>query len=436
MLAWEDPQVLSWSVERAQAAFEQTASSWRHWARRHPWLGPQREAVHASLRGIRLLSHAETGSQVAAPTTSLPERIGSDRNYDYRFAWVRDSSLALAILAVFGDLQTAEHYMDWLAARPVGARMPLQVLYRIDGVADAKESELPHVEGYRGSRPVRVGNHAADQLQLDSLGYLADCALIYLQQGGAWKPGYSRMVDELADFTVANWQRADHGIWELDEERHYVSSKVMGWVVLERACRIREHVHDTAPAHWIAAREAIRAEVMQRGWSEARQSFRQHYEADDLDASALLLSLMDFLPGDHPRIVATIAAVQRCLQRDGFVWRFHPASLGHPELPLDGLEAAFVPCTFWLASALARAGRAAEARELIEQVERSFGRRGLYSEEFDPRSGQARGNYPLLLSHAEHLRAVMDLAKAGPLGMAGMMASKAAGAIARAVQRE
>lgn len=244
------------------------------------------------------------------------------------------------------------------------------------------------------------------------------------------------MVDQLADFTVANWQRRDHGIWELDEERHYVSSKAMGWVVLERACRIRKHLHDVAPAHWIAARDAIHADVMQRGWSESLQSFRQHYDSDHLDASALLLSLMDFLPGDHPRIVATIAAVQRDLQRDGFVWRFHPASLGHGDMPLDGLEAAFVPCTFWLASALARAGRADEARALIERVERSFGQCGLFSEEFDPRSGQALGNYPLLFSHAEHLRAVMDLAKASPLGMAGMLAGKAAGAIARAVQVE
>ncbi|NUO73644.1 MAG: glycoside hydrolase family 15 protein, partial [Frateuria sp.] len=423
-----------WSVQQAQAAMDESRSAWQKWARLHPWLGPQRAAVLGSQRAIRLLSLAETGSQVAAPTTSLPERIGGDRNYDYRFAWVRDSSLALATMAVFGDLEAARRYMDWLAARPAGARMPLQVLYRIDGGTDATERELQDVEGYRGSRPVRVGNHAADQLQLDSLGYLADCVHIYLQQGGAWRPEYSRLVEGLADFTVANWRRRDHGIWELDQERHYVSSKVMAWVVLERAGRIRSHLHEPVPAHWSQTREAIHAEVMQRGWSESAQSFRQHYDADDLDASVLLASLMEFLPGDHPRMLATIAAVQKHLQRDGFVWRFHPASLGHPEMPLDGLEAAFVPCTFWLASALARAGRTAEARQILDHVDRSFGEPGLFAEEFDPRTGQALGNHPLLFSHAEHLRAVMDLAKSGPLGFAGMMAGKAAGAVARAMQ--
>lgn len=434
VLAWPGADREPWSMDRARAALDQTESSWQHWARAHPWLGPQRQAVLASQRVIRLLGHARFGSQVAAATTSLPEKIGGDRNYDYRYAWVRDSSLALAILAVFGDLAAAERYMDWLAQREPGASMPLQVLYRIDGSTPEPERVLEGVEGYSGSRPVRVGNHAAGQFQLDSLGYLADCALIYLEQGGEWKPPYTRMLEQVADFTAANWQRPDHGIWELDEQRHFVSSKAMAWVVLERTCSIWQQLHRPVPAHWESAREAIHREVVERGWSEALQSFRQHYDAEELDASALLLALMKFLPADHPKMVATVAAIQRELQRDGFVWRFHPRSLGRAELPLDGLEAAFLPCTFWLASALARMGRSDEARELLQRVDRSCATPGLYPEEFEPATGRTLGNYPLLFSHAEHLRAVMDLAKASPVGMAGMLAGKAAGAIARALR--
>ena len=436
--------VLSWgsappridSVEQARIAMEETQSRWQRWAIRHPWFGPHRAEVLASQRAIRLLGHARLGSQVAAPTTSLPEKLGGDRNYDYRYAWVRDSSLALAILAVFGDLPVAERYMDWLAARDPGGQMPLQVLYRIDGGTSAPERELDGVEGYAGSRPVRIGNHAVEQFQLDSLGYLADCALIYLQQGGAWKPAYSRMLDSVAEFTADHWRLPDHGIWELAEQRHYVSSKAMSWAALERACRIRERLGEPVPSRWRSEQEAIHSDVMDRGWSEALQSFRQHYDADELDASTLLLSLMEFVPADHPRMVATVSAVQRDLQRGGFVWRFHPRSVGRPELPVQGMEGAFVPCAFWLASALARQGRSQEAQELIERVEASFAALHLFPEEFDPGARRALGNYPLLFSHAEHLRAIMDLAKSRPSGLVGMMAGKAAGAIVRAIAGE
>lgn len=433
VLSGSDAQAPHWSVQRARECLEETADSWRRWAHAHPWVGPRRQAVLASQRVIRLLGHAHYGSQVAAATTSLPEKVGSDRNYDYRFAWVRDSSLALAILAVFGDLGAAEHYMDWLAQREPGAQMPLQVLYRIDGSTDAQERALHGVDGYCGSRPVRIGNHAATQFQLDSLGYFADCALIYLQQGGRWKPEYSELLERVADFTVSNWHLPDHGIWELDERRHYTTSKAMGWVALERSCRVRKHLHEPVPAQWEQARDAIHREVLERAWSEELQSFRQHYDAEEVDASVLLLSLMDFLPAHHPKMVATVAAIQRHLQHEGFVWRFHPRSVGRTELPLDGLEAAFLPCTFWLASALARMGRSDEAQDILERVEHACGDPGLYPEEFDPRHGCALGNHPLLFSHAEHLRAVMDLAKAGPIGMAQMVAGRAAGAISRAL---
>lgn len=424
----------SWSTAAAARALDETLAAWSDWAKRHPYLGPQRDASLASLRTMRLLSYEPSGSQVAAPTTSLPERIGGDRNYDYRYAWVRDSSLALAIMAVFGDLQAAGRYMDWLAGLSTTGTMPLQVLYGIDGSCDVSQRELPDLDGYRTSRPVRIGNHAAQQLQLDSLGYLADCALIFLQQGGQWKPPYTRMMEDIVAFTQANWQVEDNGIWELGERHHYVSSKAMGWVVFDRVGRIFRKLGRDPDPHWERTAQAILREVAERGWSERRQGFRQHYDTDELDASTLLLGLMGFLAADHPRNVANVAAIQRELQRDGFVWRFHPRALGQPDQSLDGLEGAFVPCTFWLASALAKLERTDEARAVLERAEAAFGPLGLYAEEFDPVRGEALGNFPLLFSHAEHLRAVMDLAKAQPLQMAEMMAGKVAGKVLRALR--
>jgi GH15 family glucan-1,4-alpha-glucosidase len=419
----EDPT--RWDVDRAKAALSDTINAWSKWSSKHPFFGPRKEAVVRSVITIRLLSFQPNGNQVAAPTCSLPEKIGGQRNYDYRYAWIRDSSLALAILSVMGDLEAAEKYMDWLAQLGSSNDMPLQVVYRLDGSCHIEEQELADVKGYRGSAPVRIGNHAFSQLQLDSLGYLADCALIYLQQGGQWKAPYWQMIERIAEFTVANWQRKDSGIWELSPQRHYVSSKAMSWVVLNRACRIASELPSTrAPPHWQSAMQDIFNEIMQRGWSEELQAFRQHYDSDDLDASVLLLTTMDVLPADHPRMVSTVAAIRRHLERDSFVWRFHPKSLGRPDMPLDGLEAAFVPCTFWLASVLARMGNTDEADEILDKVDAAFGQLGIYPEEADPLTGAALGNMPLIFSHAEHLKAVMDYAKAKPMAHLAMAAGK------------
>lgn len=430
--AWCEAPSL-WSVDAAERALRETLDVWQTWSRRHPLLGAQRHAALGSLRTIRLLSYEPSGSQVAAPTTSLPERIGGSKNYDYRYAWVRDSSLALAILAVFGDLHAAERYMDWLAGLESASPMPLQVLYGIRGECHAEEYTLDDIEGYAGSKPVRIGNHAAGQLQMDSLGYLADCAQIFLQQGGHWKPEYTRLMERIAAFTAANWQQQDNGIWELDEQHHFVSSKVMAWVVFDRVGKVFGRLGLTPDPSWEPTARAIHDEVMLRGWSEQRQAFRQHYDTEELDASTLLLGGMDFLPRDHPRLAANVQAIERELQRDGYVWRFHPRALGQADMPLEELEGAFLPCTFWYASALARLHRTDEARALLEKVDAAFGGRGLYAEEFDPVHGEALGNFPLLFSHAEHLKAVMDLTMAQPLQAAEMMVAKMAGKVVRAL---
>jgi GH15 family glucan-1,4-alpha-glucosidase len=437
MILGEREEPGAWTVERAEAALDETIASWSNWVKGHPFFGPRRDAVLRSVITIRLLSFQPNGAQVAAPTCSLPEKIGSNRNYDYRYAWIRDSSLALAIVSVMGDLEAAEKYMDWLARLGSSNDMPLQVFYGIDGRCHVPESEFDGLDGYRGSKPVRFGNHAFNQFQLDSLGYLADCSLIYLQQGGPWKPEYWKLIERIADYTAANWQRKDSGIWELSQERHYVSSKAMSWVVLERACRIADELPSVqAPAHWHSTMDAIHAQVMDRGWSESRQAFRQHYDSDDLDASVLLLATMGFLPADHPRIASTVAAIRTHLEQDGFVWRFHPCSLGHPGMPLDGMESAFLPCTFWLASALSRVGQEDEAERILDKVDAMFAQLGIFPEEADPHTGAALGNMPLLFSHAEHLKAVMDYAKAKPMDhlmlAAGMMARKALGMIGSA----
>jgi GH15 family glucan-1,4-alpha-glucosidase len=413
-----------WTERAAEQALNDTISSWSHWSSRHLYMGPRKDAVRRSVMTIRLLSFQPNGSQVAAPTCSLPEKIGSSRNYDYRYAWIRDSSLALAILAVFGDLEAAEEYMDWLAQLGSSTEMPLQVIYKINGECDIEEQELKELDGYCGSRPVRLGNDAAKQFQLDSLGYLADCALIYLQQGGKWKQAYWDLIYRIADFTAKHWQRKDNGIWELSEQRHYVTSKVMSWVVLERACGIAKKLGMEAPSYWESSMQQIHGEVMQRGWSEARQAFRQHYDSDDLDASVLLIITMGFLPPDHPRSVATVKAIREHLEKDGYVWRFHPRSLGNGDMPLDGMESAFLPCTFWLASALARQGKQGEAEKILNRVDSAFGALGIYPEEVDPESGAARGNMPMIFSHAEHLKAVMDYAKASPLTFLELAAGK------------
>jgi GH15 family glucan-1,4-alpha-glucosidase len=416
-----------WHERAAEKALKDTLAAWSRWSGKHPILGPRKDAVRRSVTTIRLLSFQPNGNQVAAPTCSLPEKVGDSRNYDYRYAWIRDSSLALAILAMFGDLDAAEHYMDWLSQLGSSTEMPLQVLYKLNGECDIKEQELKELDGYCGSKPVRLGNGAEKQFQLDSLGYFVDCALIYLQQGGRWKPQYWELIHRIADFTAANWQRKDNGIWELSELRHYVSSKVMSWVVLDRACRIAAKLKGVeAPPHWKKCMDQIHADVMQHGWSESMQSFRQHYESDDLDASVLLLVTMEFLPADHPRSIATVKAIREHLERDSFVWRFHPRSLGNDDMPLDGMESAFLPCTFWLASALARQGKREEAEKILDRVDAAFGDLGIYPEEADPTTGAALGNMPMIFSHAEHLKAVMDYAKASPLTFMEMAAGKMA----------
>jgi alpha,alpha-trehalase len=322
---------------------------------------------------------------------------------------VRDAALSVAILSRLGEATASQRYVDCLTSYRSSTDSPLQVVYGIDGTLDLPEQKRWDIAGYAASRPVRIGNRACSQRQLDSLGFFNDCALTYLDNGGEWNPGHWDMVRRAADYTVANWRRPDSGIWEKVEERHFVSSKVMSWVAIDRAIRIAERIGEVPTEGWRSALPVIHAEVMERGWSERRRAFRQAYDGENLDASALLIPIMGFLPVGHPRVAATVDRIIADLTIDGFVHRYLPDA---DELPLGEYEGAFLPCTFWLATVLAIAERNDEARAILAGAESIAGELGLFAEEVDVANRSYLGNMPLLFAHAEYVRAVMAIAEA------------------------
>ena len=407
-----------WTRERTAGVFDAALQYWRDWS-----AGLQIDAKDTFADGIRrsaitvqLLTHAEHNSPVAALTTSLPERIGGDRNYDYRFAWVRDASLSLALLARLGKINEVERYFDWLCSLNSATKAPLQVCYRLDGQTQLEPVELSAVRGYADSRPVRYGNRAAKQRQLGSLAFLADCARIYVENGGSWEDRHWQLLRRVADYVCKHWHLPDSGIWELSVEGHYVVSKVMSWVVLERAAQIARLTgrgEDSEIRRWSAVAKATHAQVMDLGWNRRQNTFVQRYDSDALDAAALLIPLMEFLPADHPRVAATVAAIERELVIDGLVHRFDPsATLGGEQLPLGEFEGAFLPATFWLAHALAKVGRVDEAEAILKRCEAMAGELGLFAEQADARRHTFLGNTPLLFAQVEYVRAATEVAKA------------------------
>ena len=405
----------AWNTQAADEALQATFDHWRELSGRYNYRGPRRDRVIRSALAIELLSFAPTGALAAAATSSLPERIGGDRNYDYRYAWIRDASMAIATLSVLGDVERAERYLSWLSRLGSSTEMPLQVLYRVDGGTDIEEHSRNDLAGYHDSPPVRFGNHAYRQRQIDCFGYLADCAVIYLDQGGRWAPEYWRLIREIADYTVRNWRKPSNGIWERDRRRHFVSSKVMSWTTLKCALEFADRTGESGKfRQWRVAMTEIHADVMERGWSDQLQSFRQHYDADTLDASALLIPLMGFLPPTHRRVVATVERIEAELMIDGLLHRFRPE---HSDLPMGQFEGAFLPCCFWLATVYALMGRHAHGEALLQRTEQLTGDPGLFSEEADSGSRLLLGNIPMIFSHAEYARAVLQLANVWPRGI-------------------
>ncbi|MBI2402697.1 MAG: glycoside hydrolase family 15 protein [Gemmatimonadetes bacterium] len=392
---------------RCGALLDATARSWREWAHRCdrgacPLDGPWHDLAVRSGLVLKLLTHPESGAIAAAATTSLPEEIGGVRNWDYRFAWIRDAAFTAQALFALGHREEALGYFRFL--RQICHSCPgyhepgdIAVLYGLHGEPGGGERLVEHLEGYRGSRPVRVGNAAATQRQLDIYGELANSMYqSCCRRGEPFSPLDWRFIRSVADYVCDVWDTPDRGIWEVrGPDRHFTHSKLMCWVALDRAIRMAgERALGAPPARWRRARRAIRDAILTRGFSRRLNSFVQAFDSAQLDAATLLIPRYGFLPGDDPRVLGTIEAVSRGLTADGGLVYRYQADDGLP-----GGEGAFVLCSFWLVDALALSGQRDRAEELFVSVLRHASPLGLFAEEIDPASGELRGNFPQAFSH-------------------------------------
>jgi GH15 family glucan-1,4-alpha-glucosidase len=412
--AHREPMVLV-SAERAWAALEETDRWWRRWTKDIEYEGPAADSVLRSFITLRLLIYAPSGAPVAAPTTSLPEVFGGSRNWDYRFAWPRDASMGLSAFLEMGRREEAHAFMHWLLHAGRMDRPKLDVLYTLFGQAGPPEKELPEVPGYRDSRPVRLGNRAKEQHQLDVYGWVLNAAEDLARGRGRLHGETWRGMARHADFVAANWRRPDAGIWEVrGEPRHYVHSKVMGWVGLERALHIsRSHrTRRGRVRQWRSEQRALAEQVREQGFDPGRGSYVWHYGADAMDAALLFLPSTGFEDPGSPRVRGTVDAVRRELGAGGpLLFRVPPGEDG-----LEGREGAFLACSFWLVDALARTGRRDEAMDIFLDLCGRSNDLGLFAEEMDPTTGEHLGNFPQGLTHAALLHAARSLQPEPPAG--------------------
>ncbi|AXG82375.1 glycoside hydrolase family 15 protein [Streptomyces paludis] len=374
---------------------------WHKWSARCRYQGPHREAVMRSLITLKALTYGPTGGIVAAPTTSLPEELGGVRNWDYRYCWLRDSTLALGALVSAGYLTEAAAWRDWLLRAVAGDPADLQIMYGLGGERRLPETELPWLAGYARSAPVRTGNDAVKQLQLDVYGEVMDTLDLARTAGLAPKPHAWNIQLSLLGFLESKWREPDEGLWEIrGPRRHFTHSKVMVWVAADRAVRTLEADPSLSGdvGRWRAMRDAVHQEVCEKAYDPVRNTFTQSYGSTELDAATLLIPRVGFLPPDDPRVVGTVDAVRAELGHEGFVRRYSTASAyGVDGLP--GREGTFLVCSFWLADALYATGRPAEAAELFHRLLALRNDVGLLSEEYDPVARRQLGNYPQAFSH-------------------------------------
>ena len=398
--------VLSWhlsfeeapTVEDAHSALARTEAAWREWSDRSTYDGAYRDAVQRSLITLKAMTHEVTGAIVAAPTTSLPEELGGVRNWDYRYCWLRDSALTLIALLGAGYTEEAVAFRDYLMRIINGNPADVQIMYGVGGERRLTEFELDHLPGYEGSAPVRVGNAASEQFQLDVYGELTMASQLSIQQLGPTQvrlwPRWLRLVD----YVESIWQKPDDGLWEArGPQRHFTSSKISAWVVFDRSIRIAERFGLEAPTdRWARVRDEIHDEVCEKAYDAERGTFTQYYGSRELDASVLSIALTGFLPAKDERVTGTIETIERDLTRDGLVSRY---STDETDDGLAGSEGQFLACSFWLAGALAFNGRLDDARALFERLLGLANDLGLLAEEYDVDHARQVGNFPQAFSH-------------------------------------
>jgi GH15 family glucan-1,4-alpha-glucosidase len=401
------PQSLS--EEEIRPLFRRTVDYWHDWLGQCTYTGRWREMVHRSALALKLMTFEPTGAIVAAPTASLPEHLGGVRNWDYRYTWIRDAAFTLYGLLRVGFTEAAANFMDWIAARCREENWDgsLQVMYTIDGSHSIPEETLDHFEGYRGSRPVRIGNAAHKQLQLDIYGELMDAVYLYNKHGAPIPYDLWTHLRKILNWVCANWKRADEGIWEVRGPRQeFVYSRLMCWVALDRGLRLAEKRSFPADhALWLRTRDEIYQEIMDRGWNERVGAFVQAFDGEALDASNLIMPLVFFVSPTDPRMLRTLEAIRRTLVSSGLVYRY---DLARTDDGLPGGEGTFNMCSFWLVEALTRAGRLDEARLLFEQMLGYANHLGLYAEQTGPH-GEALGNFPQAFTHLALISAAYNL---------------------------
>ncbi|MFC9635505.1 glycoside hydrolase family 15 protein [Streptomyces mirabilis] len=402
------------AVAEAEREFNATVRYWRHWLSRSRYRGRWREMVHRSALTLKLLTYAPTGAIVAAPTTSLPEQIGGERNWDYRYVWIRDAAFCVYAMLRLGFTDEAEAFMGFVTEHvqrapdgPSGPTGPLQIMYGIDGCRDLPERELPHLEGYYGSAPVRVGNAAVDQLQLDIYGALIDSLYLYDKWGKPISSAHWDSISELVDWVCDHWDQPDEGVWETRGGRKtFLYSRLMCWVAIERAMRLARHRGLPADlVRWGAVRDTIYRRIMSHGWSAERHAFTQYEDSDILDASLLMMPLAKFISPTDPKWLATLDALGEDLVSDSLVYRYDPQA--SPD-GLQGEEGTFSICSFWYVEALTRAGRLDEARLAFEKMLTYANHLGLYAEEIG-HTGEQRGNFPQAFTHLALISAAFNL---------------------------
>lgn len=400
----EDESSAALDGDAVDSRLEETIAWWRRWRERLGRDGVDQRAVVRSALTLKALTYAPTGAIVAAPTAALPETLGGERNWDYRFSWVRDSTLTANAFAELGCGREAERFRHFIVRSSAGHAEDLQILFGIGGERRIGEQELD-LKGYRGSRPVRVGNQAASQLQLDALGELLNLAWRWHRRGQSPDDDEWRFFSELVDTAVERWQEPDKGIWEWrGEPRHFVHSKACCWAAVDRGLRLAEECMRKAPVRrWQHAREEIGRAIERRGYDAERGVFVQCFDEPELDAALLLLPVVGFVEFEDERMVRTADAVHAELGVHGFVRRYDRDD------GLPGKEGAFLACSFWLAECYARQGRLAHAREVFDRAIGAASPQGLFSEQVDPDSGELLGNYPQTLTHLSHIGAAVAL---------------------------